>query len=714
MRKWYQRTIPIWIGLGVLICSGGMVIILSDIPFGGLFECTLWVMTGSLLITLVLLAIRLISRPAVSRRAAGVLVALVSVVLLVIIIVSAIDYRLLLLTGANREVTSQQWSEDLDYLVKRMVEIHPDLYSLISEEALIREVELLKERIPSLDRTQMEAELMRILALPRDAHTMPNIFSLVLDMHLYPINSYVFDDGIYITDVGRGLGELKGTRLTAIDDQPVAMIYEAMRKYISAENDYGYRVRGALNVAEWLYGAGITTEQGKTEFTFERPDGSLFKKELRPVHYLSYFYWTMFRKVENQWSPAITNDRKRNYRFEWRPESATIYFQFNRTIIQDNWPLEEFIGGMKQVVEEQDFDRFVVDLRLNDGGQLQIVHPLLEFISQHEKINQRGKLFVLIGRKTYSGGIVFASLLRNNTQAVFIGEPTGQGPNFYAGPQPITLPNSGVSCLVSSHYTQSSVAEDRSKWIAPDLHIPYTYQDFVSGRDPVMEAVLAYEPEARLTQLLDAQQIDGMVGRYGYSPIQVLTIYRDNDALAFRIDDYLENSVTKVHSRLYPVSDTRCTTDIPGVELFFPAAPASIRNQLVVHWNGVAKEIERLPADHHLPTVWLRLGRIDEAIAGILDNREEIVSYWRDLEDRLNRLGYEYLRQEEPATAIKLFQLNVNLFPGSANVYDSLGEALYIQGEKELALIQYRRALETNPEFPSARRMVARIEAELD
>jgi tetratricopeptide (TPR) repeat protein len=308
---------------------------------------------------------------------------------------------------------------------------------------------------------------------------------------------------------------------------------------------------------------------------------------------------------------------------------------------------------------------------------------------------------------------VFASLLRNNTRALFVGEPTGQGPNFYAGPTVVTLPNSGIACLISSHYTQSSLAEDRSRWIAPDLPVPYTHNDYVTGRDPAVEAVMAYRSETMPIQLPNPQQINRMVGRYRYSPIQVLSVYSDKGAMDFRIDDHLENSISRVHSQLYPASENRYTTDIPKVELIFPVTQAAHHDHLIVRWKGVEKMVERLPEDHRLPTEWIQLGRIDETIAGIFENREEIAGYWQGLEDYLNQLGYEYLRQDEIPTAVKLFQLNVNLFPESANVYDSLGEALYMQGEKDLALALYRRAMELNPDFPSARRMVIRIEAEL-
>ena len=58
----------------------------------------------------------------------------------------------------------------------------------------------------------------------------------------------------------------------------------------------------------------------------------------------------------------------------------------------------------------------------------------------------------------------------------------------------------------------------------------------------------------------------------------------------------------------------------------------------------------------------------------------------------INQLGYQYLRQDEPPMAIETFKVNVERFPESANVYDSLGDAYYTAGESDLALENYERA----------------------
>lgn len=61
---------------------------------------------------------------------------------------------------------------------------------------------------------------------------------------------------------------------------------------------------------------------------------------------------------------------------------------------------------------------------------------------------------------------------------------------------------------------------------------------------------------------------------------------------------------------------------------------------------------------------------------------------------RLNRIAYEFLRINDNDFAIKLFKLNVHLFPNEANMYDSLGEAYEKNKEYDLALENYEKAVE--------------------
>jgi len=79
-------------------------------------------------------------------------------------------------------------------------------------------------------------------------------------------------------------------------------------------------------------------------------------------------------------------------------------------------------------------------------------------------------------------------------------------------------------------------------------------------------------------------------------------------------------------------------------------------------------------------------------------------------ERQLNALGYEFLYQGKIKEAIQLFKLNVDTYPGSFNVYDSLAEGYMVNKQFDLAILFYNKSLELNPENINAKQKLAEIE----
>jgi tetratricopeptide (TPR) repeat protein len=71
-------------------------------------------------------------------------------------------------------------------------------------------------------------------------------------------------------------------------------------------------------------------------------------------------------------------------------------------------------------------------------------------------------------------------------------------------------------------------------------------------------------------------------------------------------------------------------------------------------------------------------------------------------EPLLNTLGYDLINKKKLKEAIEILKLNAEMFPRSANVYDSLGEAYMLNGDKDLAMRNYQRSLELNPKNTNA------------
>jgi tetratricopeptide (TPR) repeat protein len=83
---------------------------------------------------------------------------------------------------------------------------------------------------------------------------------------------------------------------------------------------------------------------------------------------------------------------------------------------------------------------------------------------------------------------------------------------------------------------------------------------------------------------------------------------------------------------------------------------------------------------------------------------------WYANETALNALGYRLLREEMPEAAIDVFTVNAEVSPGSANVWDSLGDGYRAAGDIDAAIASYRKALQVDPTFAASRRNLQQLE----
>jgi cytochrome c-type biogenesis protein CcmH/NrfG len=86
-----------------------------------------------------------------------------------------------------------------------------------------------------------------------------------------------------------------------------------------------------------------------------------------------------------------------------------------------------------------------------------------------------------------------------------------------------------------------------------------------------------------------------------------------------------------------------------------------------------------------------------------------VANRFRSPEADVNALGYRLLNAQRVREAIAVFRLNTREFPRSANVWDSLGEALIVAGQREAGVAAYRRALEIDPQFRSSQDALRRL-----
>jgi FKBP-type peptidyl-prolyl cis-trans isomerase len=98
--------------------------------------------------------------------------------------------------------------------------------------------------------------------------------------------------------------------------------------------------------------------------------------------------------------------------------------------------------------------------------------------------------------------------------------------------------------------------------------------------------------------------------------------------------------------------------------------------------------------------------------AAVTEYRSQKARGFGDLytnEADINALGYRLLSRKRLPEAIEILKLNVDAYPSSANVYDSLGEAYFASGNTQLAIQNYEKSLALDPASTNAATMLKKL-----
>ena len=138
----------------------------------------------------------------------------------------------------------------------------------------------------------------------------------------------------------------------------------------------------------------------------------------------------------------------------------------------------------------------VLDVRLNGGGDNTTFGPLTDAIRASQAMNQRGRLYGLMGRHTFSAAGNFITVLQRDTHAILVGEPTGGAPNQYGDARNVSLPHHPwLLVRLATRYHVFGEADDERVTHEPELPVAYNSADYFAGRDPVLRAALEHEVE---------------------------------------------------------------------------------------------------------------------------------------------------------------------------------------------------------------------------
>ncbi len=382
----------------------------------------------------------------------------------------------------------ERWIADLEFFEQELPERHIDLFFNLPESEFHAKVDTIKAGIAGLHDYEILVALMKILAAVGDSHTMLNADNTGI-FHRLPVSLRWYSDGLYVVRTIPDYRHILGKRLIGIEGNHIEEVSRRVRDVIAFDNQSHLKLRGpgSIVIPEVLVALGLAASADSVHMEVEGV-GSIVLPALEVNADLD---WISLLDELDCPKPLYLQHADSIYWYRYIEDSRTVYAAYRACVEMDGRPFADFAREILDFIDAHEVDKLAIDLRFNGGGNSAIAKPLIAGIGQRDKVNQDGRLFVIIGRRTYSSALLNSLEFRDRTKAIFVGEETGGKPDHFGETRFFMLP--GTSAIVTystKHFTGSS---PDTPSLRPDIPTDMSFSDYAACRDPALEAILDYE-----------------------------------------------------------------------------------------------------------------------------------------------------------------------------------------------------------------------------
>ena len=415
---------------------------------------------------------------------------------------------------AQENTTAAQWQADLKHLQETIHNDYPFLFKKVTGEDFDTAVETFYAEIPNLEAHEIPVGFSKIISMFQYGHTQV-LYSSVAADHVLPINLYEFTDGIFIEGAHTDYAATVGAKVIAIEGVTIKKALQMIRPVVPVENDAyfkAYGLRFVTSVA--VLHAQRVIPKFKTDITLTlEKDGKQFEQVFTsvPLKEISNRYG--FTAPNETWVSArdqsttpyyIKHLKEKIYYFEYLKDKKVVYARQSQVMSEEKGEgLGDFYKRLFAFVEENDVEKLILDVRLNGGGNNFLLKPLITGVIETKKINQKGKLFVITGRRTFSACQNMVNRLDMYTNAIFVGEPTSENVNFYGDARPVTLPNSKLTMYLSWAWWQDKATWENAEAHNPEVAVSMSFEQYRTNQDPTLEAALSYKVDGGLVDPME-------------------------------------------------------------------------------------------------------------------------------------------------------------------------------------------------------------------
>ncbi len=203
---------------------------------------------------------------------------------------------------------------------------------------------------------------------------------------------------------------------------------------------------------------------------------------------------------------------------------------------------------------------------------------------------------------------------------------------------------------------------------------------------------------------MDTTKFSIVRGRYKNTNDGLITVYNKGSRL-------FKKTLRGASNELFQISDTSYISRESEQVVQFKTNPKDGQLHILLMENG--KQVfnhPQLKSTERVPHEFILEDNADAALKGYqallkANAKDESVN-----ESNLNQQGYNLMNEGKLKLALAVFKVNMQLYPSSANVYDSYGEALAKNGDIELAITNYKKALAIDPKNKSTAKALAELQ----
>lgn len=416
----------------------------------------------------------------------------------------------ILLSCNSTDERTKRWIEDIEFLKTELPKKHVDLFFSVPQDEFDNRLTKIISNIDYLADYEITLKLQQVIAKMGDSHTTIDYSNSFNNTSISQFERPVIridwiKDGYYCFPpfINKKVGKINSFEIDQIIDSLSTLVtvdnQSILRKSISGLiNNVGVMIYfGFIDTLDFKY--IVETEYGEIIATAEAALDTLKKNDkLRNSG-----------KKEHDWfkTPPINQFKRFGYNgyFDdtFLKDDGLYYIQYNKCWSRETEmkygnfikalslpSFKKFSERILETIEKENISKLVFDLRFNRGGSSPQGTELIKKISEIEKINQPGKIFVLIGKHTFSSAILNAMDFKRYTEAIFVGEETGGSPNHYGEVKEFELPNSGLTVSYSTKYFKRT--DGGINTLRPDYIIESSYDDILKGNDPIYDWIMNY------------------------------------------------------------------------------------------------------------------------------------------------------------------------------------------------------------------------------